>query len=174
MSGSCVNHSSHQTEAEIMGITYFLLPPPDNSHVLGRYRKFWTPKLLGMDCGSPLLRARGLFSGFKEMLNISHDDWELGWRVGSVSSYLSVIIPVYRRLLSKEKNSAIFQVNWLLVKNCTSPISNSPNISYLFEAETYKINYILIGSDLTNSYYSRLVLLVYWRKNDTLKVKKLY
>ena len=40
MSGSCVNHSSYQAEAEIMGITYFLLPPPDNSHVSGRYREF--------------------------------------------------------------------------------------------------------------------------------------
>ena len=100
----------------------------------------------------------GLFSG---IFHTTIGGWGDGWGVGSVSSYLSVIIPVYRRLLSKEKSSAIFQVNWLLVKNCTSPISNSPNISYLFEAETYKINYILIGSDLTNSYYSRLVLLVY-------------
>ena len=169
MTGSCVNHSSHQTEAEIMGITYFLLPPSDNSHILGRYREFWTWRLFGRDCGSPVLRARGLFSGFKEMLNISHNDW--GW---GLFPHIFRIIPVSRRLLSKERSCAIFQVFWLLVKNCTSPISNSPNISYFFEAETYKINYILIGSDLTNSYYSRLVLLVYWRKNDTLKVKKLY
>ena len=105
-----------------------------------------------------MLRARGLFSGFKEMLNVSNDDFGGG---GAVSTHLSVIIPVSRRLLSKERSCAIFQVFWLLVKNCTSPIPNSPNISYLFEAETYKINYILIGSDLTNSYYSRLVLLVY-------------
>ena len=97
MSGSCVNHSSYQTEAEIMGITYFLLPPPE-------IVMFWVdignsdPRgFLGGIAGVPCCV---LFSGFKEMLNISHDEW--GSRgVGSVSIHLSVIIPVSRRLLSK-------------------------------------------------------------------------
>ena len=40
LSGSCVIHSSHLTEAAIMEITYFLLTPPVKSHVSGQYREF--------------------------------------------------------------------------------------------------------------------------------------
>ena len=79
LSGSCVIHSSHLTEAAIMEITYFFLTPPVKSHVLGQYREFWTPRLLGRDCGSPMHAGYSLDSKKCWIFHTTIGSWGDGW-----------------------------------------------------------------------------------------------